>query len=463
MRPIKDENMKQDGPKTAGEAFEKWADGNLEITMSATSSRLKRWAKMGWEAAIAHAKSQPSEVAMSGKQIVSLTSEDCEMASLGDKINNHFEKQGHEDWQLGSVASRKLVWKLEARAESAEAELASLKEKFEQSSDGAVRLLKQRDEAQTELDQIKELLPDESPCKHEETGHSLYDDIHDALKERDDLKDKLSNALWRMDYAESQLTSLQQDRNDLKAKLAQSPWLPFQSVIAELERATTKFPTWPTDPLHALAVLGEEFGELTKEVVQFSYEPNKTSRDEVRKEATQTAAMALRFFLSLDAYQYAGSGQHSQDGKIAPTAEAEKERSAAWMPKFKVGDMVRSFDGGYVGTVVREAKSSEHSYAVKTQVGTLAFSESELKKWSTPTSAPMVPLEYNLIALKSMLVAAESERDRLQEWKNQMLTVESWWSKVDEFVRNHPKAPIGQNVSDIALQWLRAYMEEKSK
>ena len=36
-------------------------------------------------------------------------------------------------------------------------------------------------------------------------------------------------------------------------------------ITAELARAVKKFPTWPTDPLHALAVLGEEFGELTKE------------------------------------------------------------------------------------------------------------------------------------------------------------------------------------------------------
>ncbi len=37
----------------------------------------------------------------------------------------------------------------------------------------------------------------------------------------------------------------------------------IEAVKAELTRATAKFPTWPTDPLHALAVLGEEFGELT--------------------------------------------------------------------------------------------------------------------------------------------------------------------------------------------------------
>jgi hypothetical protein len=33
-----------------------------------------------------------------------------------------------------------------------------------------------------------------------------------------------------------------------------------RAVLAELDRATRKFPTWPTDPLHAVAVLGEEAG-----------------------------------------------------------------------------------------------------------------------------------------------------------------------------------------------------------
>src|SRR5690606_4585435 len=53
-------------------------------------------------------------------------------------------------------------------------------------------------------------------------------------------------------------------------------------VLAEVECATRKFPTWPTDPLHALAVLGEEFGELTKAVLQLTYEPHKVSADDVR-------------------------------------------------------------------------------------------------------------------------------------------------------------------------------------
>jgi hypothetical protein len=89
-------------------------------------------------------------------------------------------------------------------------------------------------------------------------------------------------------------------------------------VLAELQRATVKFPTWPTDPLHALAVLGEEFGELNKALLQLTYEPHKTTRAEVRTEALQTAAMALRLLMSLDRYEYRPGAQHSQqEGKTA--------------------------------------------------------------------------------------------------------------------------------------------------
>lgn len=41
----------------------------------------------------------------------------------------------------------------------------------------------------------------------------------------------------------------------------------WQVVMDEVRRATQKFPTWPNDPLHAVAILGEEFGELTKAVL----------------------------------------------------------------------------------------------------------------------------------------------------------------------------------------------------
>lgn len=98
----------------------------------------------------------------------------------------------------------------------------------------------------------------------------------------------------------------------------------IEEIAREVERASRKFPTWPTDPLHALAVLGEEFGELTKDVLQLTYEPHKTNAANVRQEAIQTAAMALRFAASLDAYEYRPGGQHSQG--VAPKSASEGDQ-----------------------------------------------------------------------------------------------------------------------------------------
>jgi hypothetical protein len=84
-------------------------------------------------------------------------------------------------------------------------------------------------------------------------------------------------------------------------------------VASELAFAVNKFPTWPTDPFHALAILGEEFGELTKAVLQHTYEPHKNVTDkDIRTEAIQTAAMALRWAISLPVYQYKKAPQHTQ-------------------------------------------------------------------------------------------------------------------------------------------------------
>lgn len=91
----------------------------------------------------------------------------------------------------------------------------------------------------------------------------------------------------------------------------------FEEVGDELGAATVKFPTWPSDPLHALAVLGEEFGELTRAVLQLTYEPGKSSPAGVRKEAIQTAAMAIRFAISLEVYDYRPTADHVQFPALA--------------------------------------------------------------------------------------------------------------------------------------------------
>lgn len=87
----------------------------------------------------------------------------------------------------------------------------------------------------------------------------------------------------------------------------------LDDVTEEFFRATEKFPTWPTDPLHALAVVNEEVGELSKAVLQAVYEPEKQDPEDVREEAIQSMAMLLRFVLSLDRYEFSKAEQHSQN------------------------------------------------------------------------------------------------------------------------------------------------------
>ena len=78
-------------------------------------------------------------------------------------------------------------------------------------------------------------------------------------------------------------------------------------VAAELGRAREKFPNWSQDPVHAASVVAEECGELQRAVLQACYEG--AEREKVRKEAIQTAAMAMRFLMNLDRYVYAEAPQ----------------------------------------------------------------------------------------------------------------------------------------------------------
>lgn len=86
----------------------------------------------------------------------------------------------------------------------------------------------------------------------------------------------------------------------------------FREVLAECERATAKYPTWPDDAIHAAAVVFEEAGELQKATLQHAYEPHKADLLDVRDEAIQTAAMCLRFLASLHRYSFRRGSQHSQ-------------------------------------------------------------------------------------------------------------------------------------------------------
>jgi hypothetical protein len=96
---------------------------------------------------------------------------------------------------------------------------------------------------------------------------------------------------------------------------------PVQQVFDEVDRATQKFPTWPDHALHAVSILGEEFGELTRACLQMVYEPHKVTDEDVRTEAIQTAAMAIRFVMSLGRYRFDRSDQHSQQPAAAKEAK----------------------------------------------------------------------------------------------------------------------------------------------
>ena len=84
-------------------------------------------------------------------------------------------------------------------------------------------------------------------------------------------------------------------------------------IFAEVEKATRKFPTWPTRIIDAGNVVSEEAGELAKACLQVTYEKHKETLEGVRMEAIQTAAMAFRFLCSMDRYDCEPGEQHAQD------------------------------------------------------------------------------------------------------------------------------------------------------
>ena len=71
----------------------------------------------------------------------------------------------------------------------------------------------------------------------------------------------------------------------------------FFDILHELKLARRKFPEWPNDLIHASAIINEEAGELTKACLNYMYENGNFNN--IKKEATQTAAMVIRFLENL--------------------------------------------------------------------------------------------------------------------------------------------------------------------
>lgn len=67
----------------------------------------------------------------------------------------------------------------------------------------------------------------------------------------------------------------------------------WRAVVSEVKRAETKFPEWPTDMIHAAAIVAEEAGELSQAAIKWTYEGGDI--EAAQKEATQVAVTAIRF------------------------------------------------------------------------------------------------------------------------------------------------------------------------
>jgi hypothetical protein len=68
-------------------------------------------------------------------------------------------------------------------------------------------------------------------------------------------------------------------------------------IAAELDLAEEIFPLFPKGPIHAAGIVGEEAGKLQQAALQFTYEGGSLS--DMKTEAIQTAAMAIRFLANI--------------------------------------------------------------------------------------------------------------------------------------------------------------------
>jgi hypothetical protein len=82
------------------------------------------------------------------------------------------------------------------------------------------------------------------------------------------------------------------------------------AIIEELNRATSKFPKWPSDPIHASSIVVEEAGELARAALKYTYEDGDPN--EMWGEAVQTAVTAIRFLM----YRASGAHYYSQPSMI---------------------------------------------------------------------------------------------------------------------------------------------------
>ena len=125
----------------------------------------------------------------------------------------------------------------------------------------------------------------------------------------------------------------------------------IQMIQAELARAEIKHPSWPSDQIHAAAIVTEECGELMRAAVQ--YELEKGSIENIEEEAIQTAATCIRLLKDIRARRRRADGVTVDHTSPDITKSAHENNPA--LPKIshpilidQVNDAVKFVDSNLV-------------------------------------------------------------------------------------------------------------------
>ncbi|WP_447881903.1 hypothetical protein [Serratia fonticola] len=95
--------------------------------------------------------------------------------------------------------------------------------------------------------------------------------------------------------------------------IAEAIEIAVTDMIVEYHSACGKQSDWPTDAVHAAAILGEESGKTIQAALNFHY--GNGDVENMVDEATQTGAMAIRFIINASGYRIQ-SVETNFDGEI---------------------------------------------------------------------------------------------------------------------------------------------------
>jgi hypothetical protein len=81
----------------------------------------------------------------------------------------------------------------------------------------------------------------------------------------------------------------------------------IELIIYELRSAQKQHPYFPTDPIHAVAIMAEEAGEAVQASLDFTY--GGKHAEKLQKEIIQTGAMAVRNLINFHNFKAIKSPQ----------------------------------------------------------------------------------------------------------------------------------------------------------